>query len=74
LFAEEFLAVLRQNTILLSGQALAHEISGRMADSAARTGIKQSPTYSNLQDQQHMFGDFFFVPITGGLQVASTAR
>jgi hypothetical protein len=74
LFAEQFLAVLRQNTILLSGEMLAHELSGRMADSAARTGLKQTPTYSNLQDQQHMFGDFFFVPVTGSTQVASIER
>jgi hypothetical protein len=73
-FAEQFLAVLRQNTILLSGEMLAHELSGRMADSAARTGLKQTPTYSNLQDQQHMFGDFFFVPVTGSTQVASISR
>lgn len=74
LFAEQFLAVLRQNRILLSGQGLAHELSGRVADAAARTGLKQTPTYSNLQDQQHMFGDFFFVPVISGVQVASTAR
>ncbi|HWW21102.1 MAG TPA: caspase family protein [Steroidobacteraceae bacterium] len=73
LFAEQFLTVLRQNTILLSGQGLAHELSGRVEDAAARTGLKQTPTYSNLQDQQHMFGDFFFVPLTS-VQVASTAR
>jgi hypothetical protein len=74
LFAEQFLTVLRQNTILLSGQGLAHELSGRVADAAARTGLKQTPTYSNLQDQQHMFGDFFFVPLTSSVQVASTGR
>jgi hypothetical protein len=74
LFAEQFLTVLRQNTILLSGQALAHELSDRMADASARTGLKQTPTYSNLQDQQHMFGDFFFVPVTSGMQVASAGR
>jgi chromosome segregation ATPase len=74
LFAEQFLTVLRENSILLSGQALAHELSGRMADSSARTGLKQTPTYSNLQDQQHMFGDFFFLPVSVSMQVASTAH
>jgi hypothetical protein len=74
LFAEQFLTVLRENSILLSGQALAHELSARMAESAARTGLKQTPTYSNLQDQQHMFGDFFFVPVASGVQLASAAR
>jgi TPR repeat protein len=74
MFAEQLLTVLRENSILLSGQALAHELSGRMAESAARTGLKQTPTYSNLQDAQHMFGDFFFVPVTGNAQVASTAH
>ncbi|MDB6106230.1 MAG: hypothetical protein JWO52_6229, partial [Gammaproteobacteria bacterium] len=29
------------------------------------------PTYSNLQDPQHKFGDFFFVPLAIPVQVAS---
>jgi TPR repeat protein len=70
LFAEQFLIVLRQNTILLSGEQLAHEVSERIAVEAARIGVKQTPSYSNLQDKQHMFGDFFFVPVVGSAQVA----
>jgi hypothetical protein len=65
LFAEQFLTILRQNNILLSGEMLAHELSDRIAVEAARIGVKQMPSYSNLQDKQHMFGDFFFVPVTG---------
>ena len=71
LFADSFITVLRQNAILLSGEMLAHEISARMATLAARLGIKQTPTYANLQDPQHMFGDFFFEPVAGAVQVAS---
>lgn len=71
LFADSFITVLRQNDILLSGEMLAHEISARMATHATRLGIKQTPTYANLQDPQHMFGDFFFEPVAGPMQVAS---
>jgi hypothetical protein len=74
LFAELFITVLRQNNILMSGEMLAHEVSSRIAAESARTGLKQSPTYSNLQDPNHKFGDFFFVPVTSGAQVASLAR
>jgi TPR repeat protein len=70
LFAETFITVLRQNNILLTGEMLAHELSSRMYVYAARTGLKQTPTYSNLQDPQHKFGDFFFVP-AAAVQVAS---
>ena len=71
LFAAQLITVLRQNNILLSGEMLAHEVSSRMAAESARTGLKQTPTYSNLEDQQHMFGDFFFVPVASSVQVAS---
>ena len=70
LFAEQFITVLRQNGILLSGEVLAHELTSRIQDSARRTGLKQTPTYSNLQDPQHKFGDFFFVPLATPVQVA----
>ncbi|MDB6102298.1 MAG: peptidase caspase catalytic subunit p20 [Gammaproteobacteria bacterium] len=71
LFAELFITVLRQNSILLSGNVLAHELTSRIQDYARRTGLKQTPTYSNLQDPQHKFGDFFFVPLAIPVQVAS---
>lgn len=71
LFAEIFITVLRQNSILLSGNVLAHELTSRIQDYARRTGLKQTPTYSNLQDPQHKFGDFFFVPLAIPVQVAS---
>jgi hypothetical protein len=71
LFAELFITVLRQNSILLSGEVLAHELTSRIQDYGRRTGLKQTPTYSNLQDPQHKFGDFFFVPLATPVQVAS---
>jgi len=74
LFAGQFLTILRQNDILLSGEGLAHELSSRMSQYAERVGLKQTPTYSNLQDQQHMYGDFFFVPVAATVQVASIAH
>jgi hypothetical protein len=70
LFAEQFITVLRQNSILLSGEFLAHELTSRIQEYARRTGLKQTPTYSNLQDPQHKFGDFFFVPLVTPVQVA----
>jgi uncharacterized caspase-like protein len=71
LFADVFITVLRQNSILLSGEVLAHELTSRMQEYASRTGLKQTPTYSNLQDPQHKFGDFFFVPTVNPVQMAS---
>jgi chromosome segregation ATPase len=71
LFAEQFITVLRQNSILLPGEVLAHELTSRIQVNARRTGLKQTPTYSNLQDPQHKFGDFFFVPLVTPVQVAS---
>jgi hypothetical protein len=70
LFAEQFITVLRQNSILLSGEVLAHELNSRIQENVRRTGLKQTPTYSNLQDPQHKFGDFFFVPLVTPVQVA----
>jgi hypothetical protein len=29
------------------------------------------PSYSNLQDKQHMFGDFFFVPVTSTAEITA---
>jgi len=55
-------------------EMLAHELSSRMSAYVARIGLKQTPTYSNLQDQQHMYGDFFFVPVTSSAQVASLTQ
>ena len=71
LFADLFITVLRQNSILLSGEVLAHELNSRIQEYASRTGLKQTPTYSNLQDPQHKFGDFFFVPLATPVQLAS---
>jgi uncharacterized caspase-like protein len=71
LFAYQLISVLRQNNILLSGEKLALEVSSRMAEAARRAGLKETPTYSNLQDPQDKGGDFFFVPAIKPVQVAS---
>jgi uncharacterized caspase-like protein len=71
LFAYQFINVLRQNDILLSGEKLALEVSSRISAAARRNGLKETPTYSNLQDPQDKGGDFFFVPVTRPVQLAS---
>jgi hypothetical protein len=68
LFAGLFITVLRQNDILLSGEMLAAEVSSRMAEATARLGIKQTPTYRHLQDPNHNYGEFFFVPVASPMQ------
>lgn len=71
-FARQFLTILRQNNMVLSGQTLSHElISGLQA--AARTAqveLRQKPTYSTLKDANHDVGDFFFVPTPEPVRVA----
>ncbi len=73
-FAKYFLQILRQNSIVLSGEMLSHEINARMQSEAAAAGpaaIKQSPTYSSLKDADHNFGDYFFVPDMTTARVAA---
>jgi Caspase domain/Sel1 repeat len=71
LFAKYFISVLRQNDGLMSGETLAGEIASRMQPEATRMGIKQNPTYSSLQGSDHEYGEFFFLPPTTQLRVAS---
>jgi len=71
LFADSFLAVLRQNDHIMSGEVLAYELSTRMQPEAMRLGLKQTPTYTSLQDSNHEFGDFFFLPSATPARVAS---
>lgn len=71
LFAYHLINVLRQNNILLSGERLALEVSSRISAEALRMGLKETPTYSNLQDPQDKGGDFFFVPVAANVQMAS---
>ncbi|MBS0417459.1 MAG: caspase family protein [Proteobacteria bacterium] len=71
MFAYLFIAALRQNNILMSGEMLAHELNNRLAIYPGRAGAKPAATYSNLQDPQHKFGDFFFVPVARGTQLAA---
>jgi Caspase domain/Sel1 repeat len=71
IFAYQFISVLRENSILLSGENLALEISNRMAAAKAQGSVKETPTYSNLQDPEDKGGDFFFVPTQRPVQVAS---
>jgi hypothetical protein len=69
-FANQFIAVLRQNEILMSGDMLAHELASRMAG----PGQKATASYANLQDPQHKFGDFYFVPVAPIASVAYVPR
>ena len=62
LFAKYFISVLRQNSGVMSGEMLSYELSSRMQPEATRMGLKQTPTYTSLQDANHEYGDFFFVP------------
>jgi hypothetical protein len=71
LFAYQFINVLRQNNILLSGEKLALEVSSRIAAAARGSGVKETPTYSSLQDPQHRGGDFFFIPVAQPVQLAA---
>jgi hypothetical protein len=71
MFASLFIAALRQNDILMSGEMLAHELNSRMSVYPAKGGVQPAATYANLQDPQHKFGDFFFVPVSRGTQMAA---
>jgi hypothetical protein len=46
----------------MSGEMLSHELSVRMHDEAQRLKVSQTPTYSSLNDANHDYGDFFFLP------------
>jgi hypothetical protein len=71
LFAQAFLAVLRQNDHVLSGEMLSYELGSRIQPEATRMGLKQTPTYTSLQDANHDYGDFFFLPSAKPARVAS---
>ncbi len=62
LFASNFIDTLRHNRTLMSGEMLAHELFERMQPEAAKLRVKEIPTYSNLSDANHDFGDFYFLP------------
>jgi len=63
LFARYFIQILRQSDNVLSGEMLAYELNQRMQPDAARMGVKQAPTYSELKDANHDLGDFYFIPL-----------
>jgi len=71
LFAKYFISVLIENDGLMSGETLAGEIANRMEPEAERMGIKQTPTYTTLQDANHDFGEFFFLPPAHPAQVVA---
>jgi len=71
LFAKYFISVLIENDGLMSGETLAGEIANRMQPEAARMGIKQNPTYTTLQDANHDFGEFFFLPPSHPMQMVA---
>ncbi len=71
LFAKYFISVLQENDGLMSGETLAGEIASRMAPEAKRMGIKQSPTYTKLQDPSVNLGEFFFLPPANPVQLTA---
>jgi hypothetical protein len=71
LFAKYFISVLTENDGLMSGETLAGEIANRMEPEASRMGIKQNPSYTTLQDANHDFGEFFFLPPAHPAQVVA---
>lgn len=72
LFATYFIQVLRQNMILMSGEMLSYELSGRIVPEAKKIGVEEQPTYSTLGDANHDFGEFFFVPVPTKLAALNT--
>ena len=71
LFATFFIRTLRQNTIVMSGEMLAHEVYALMKPATEKLRITQAPTYSNLTDAHHEFGDFYFTPKATPMLMAS---
>lgn len=71
LFAKYFISVLIENNGLMSGETLAGEIANRMEPEALRMGIKENPSYTTLQDANHDFGEFFFLPPAHAGQVVA---
>jgi hypothetical protein len=71
-FARQFLSVLRQNQMIMSGEMLSHDLSERLVQAAAtaRVELRQKPTYSTLKDANHDAGDFFFMPTPEPMKVA----
>jgi hypothetical protein len=71
LFATLFIRTLRQNNNVMSGGMLAHEVYALMQPAAAKLHIAQAPTYTNLTDANHDFGDFYFTPKSKPVLMAS---
>jgi hypothetical protein len=71
LFATFFIRTLRQNNNVMSGEMLAHELYALMKPVTAKLHITQAPTYSNLTDANHEFGDFYFTPKAKPVLMAS---
>jgi uncharacterized caspase-like protein len=74
LFAKYFIQVLRQNENIISGEMLSFELSGRMQAESTKLGLKQTPTYTTLEDANHDFGDFFFIPSPTTEKVAALVQ
>jgi chromosome segregation ATPase len=72
LFATYFIQILRQNVILMSGEMLSYELSGRIVPEARKIGVDEQPTYATLADANHDFGEFFFVPVPPKLAALTT--
>jgi hypothetical protein len=72
LFATYFIQILRQNVLLMSGEMLSYELSGRIVPEARKIGVDEQPTYATLADANHDFGEFFFVPVPPKLAALTT--
>jgi hypothetical protein len=71
LFATFFIRTLRQNNNVMSGEMLAHELYALMKPESAKLHVAQVPTYANLTDANHEFGDFYFTPKARPVLMAS---
>ena len=71
LFATFFIRTLRQNNNVMSGEMLAHELYALMKPAAEKLHVAQVPTYANLTDANHEFGDFYFTPKTKPVLMAA---
>jgi hypothetical protein len=62
-FAEAFLGVLEENSIILEARRLFDAIQARVVSTSQEMGVKQIPTYDPIHMAGHeSIGDFIFVP------------
>lgn len=69
LFAQNFMEILRQNSIVLSGEMLSFEMARRIAETVD-DAERAIPTFHALEGTGHRFGEFYFVPTQQATLVA----